>query len=254
LAAGCGLRGGPRTEPDEATFQRAIQVYQSGDKAGAFRLFVAAAQSGNSKAAVQTGWCYENGAGVAQNLAEAARWYRKGAELGNSRGQKNLGSMYESGRGVPEDWVEAAKWYRKSADQGDSDGQAALARAYEFGIGVPQSRSDAIHWDQLAAAQGDSESAQYVRWLSDPTNNIGFRNVAERNVVIGYRMVDMIVHNEPAGVVFRNSAERNSYLIRVARRLDNDTAYARWWRARSDYTQCRAERRGGCRDPGPEPK
>jgi uncharacterized protein len=252
LTAGCALHGDQQAA--EAAFQRAIQVYQTGNKAAAFKLFVSAAESGNRKAAVQTGWCYEFGAGVAKDLAQAARWYRKGAEAGDARGQQNLGSLYEAGRGVPEDWVEAAKWYRKSAEQGNPEGQSSLARAYEFGIGVPQSRRDAIHWDKLAAAQGDSDSAYYARWLSDPTNNIGFRNVQERNLVIGYRMVDMIVHNEPSGVVFRNSAERNNYLVRVARRLDGDMSYARWWRERSDYTRCEAERRGGCRNPGPEPR
>jgi uncharacterized protein len=251
LAAACTIWA---AEPGEAIFQRGVQLFQSGDKAGAYRLFVSAANSGHRKAATQAGWHNEFGAGVPRNMAEAARWYRKGAELGDSRGQKNLGSMYEAGRGVPEDWIEAAKWYRKSAAQGDPDGQSALARAYAYGIGVPQSRRDAIHWDKLAAAQGNRESAYYVRWLSHPTNNIGFRNAEERNIVIGYRMVDMIVHNEPVGAVFRNSAERKAYLIRVARRLDGDMAYARWWRAKGDYDRCEAARRGGCVNPGREPQ
>jgi hypothetical protein len=119
---------------------------------------------------------------------------------------------------------------------------------------VPQSRRDAIYRDKLAAAQGDEESEYYVRWLSSPTNNIGFRNPAKRNVVIGYRMVDMVVHNEPAGRAFRNSADRNAYLIGVAKRLDGDMGYARWWREKAEYDRCQASRSGGCRNPGPEPR
>lgn len=253
LLFGYSLYGDSRSEPAEDKFQKGIQLYQSGDMASALKLFVAAAMAGNSKAAVQTGWQYELGKGVSRNFAEAAKWYRRGAEQGNARGQKNLGALYEAGHGVTEDWVAAAKWYQKSAAQGNPEGQAALARAYMFGMGVPQSRRDAIYWDQKAAAQGDEESAYYVRWLSQPSNNIGFRNVDERNVVIRYRMVDMIVHNEPVGTVFRNSSERNEYLIRVARRLDGDEAFSRWWRARSDYTRCEAAHRSGCRNPGPEP-
>jgi hypothetical protein len=42
-------------EPAEDTFQRAIKVYTSGDQAAAYRMFVQAANAGNSKAAVQTG-------------------------------------------------------------------------------------------------------------------------------------------------------------------------------------------------------
>lgn len=242
------------SEPAEALFQKGATVFQSGDKATALRIFEEAAQAGNTKAAVQVGWCYESGAGVRQNFAQAAEWYRRGAEKGNSRGQKNLGALYEEGRGVREDWVEAAKWYRSSAAQNDPDGAAALARAYQFGIGVPQSRRDTLYWDRLAAAQGNAEAAYFVRWLSSPTNNIGFRNAAERNLVIGFRMVDMIVLNEPAGAVFHNSAERNAYLLGVARRLDRDEAYSRWWLGRAEYTQCMGSRRSGCRDPGPAPK
>jgi FOG: TPR repeat, SEL1 subfamily len=241
-------------EPAEDTFQKGAQLLQSGDTAAAIKLFMSAAQAGNSKAAVQVGWCYEFAPGGSPNYAEVAKWYRKGAELGNSRGQKNLGALYERGQGVPENWVEAASWYRKSAMQNDSDGQAALARAYQFGIGVPQSRSDAIAWDKRAAALGDAEAAHFVRWLSSPTNNIGFRNAAERNLVIGFRMVDVIVLNEPAGAVFHNSGERNAYLLQVARRLDNDQAYSRWWINRAEYTQCESAHRSGCRNPGPSPR
>src|SRR5450759_2886455 len=175
------------SEPGENIFQKGAQVFQSGDKTAAVKLFIAAAKAGNRQASVQGGWCYQFGAGVPQNLSEAAKWYRKAAESGNSRGQKNLGALYEEGRGVPEDWVEAAKWYQKSAAQNDEDGEVALARACQFGIGVPQNRNSSIYWDRRAAAQGNSEAAYYVRWLSSPTNNIGFRNAAERNLVIGYR-------------------------------------------------------------------
>jgi uncharacterized protein len=241
-------------EPAEETFQKGVQVFQSGDKASALKLFISAAQAGNSKAAVQTGWCYEFAAGVSQNYSEAAKWYRKAADQGNSRGQQNLGALYERGQGVPENWIKAASWYQKSALQNNPDGQAALARAYQFGIGVPKSRNDAIAWDRRAAAQGNSEAAYYARWLSSPTNNIGFRNAAERNLVIGYRMVDVIVLNEPAGSVFHNSAQRHAYLLQVAQRLDSDQGYSRWWLARAEYTQCESAHRSGCRNPGPPPK
>jgi TPR repeat protein len=241
-------------EPGEDIFQKGVQLFQSGDKTAAVKLFTASAKAGNTKASVQVGWCYQFGAGVPQNLGEAAKWYRRAAEAGNARGQKNLGALYEEGRGVPEDWVEAANWYSKSAAQNDEDGEAALARAYQFGIGVPQSRSAALKWDRVAAARGNADAAYFVRWLSSPTNNIGFRNAAERNLVIGYRMVDVIVLNEPTGITFANSAQRNAYLLRVAQRLDNDEAYSRWWLARAEYSQCVAAHRSGCRDPGGSPR
>ncbi len=43
---------------------------------------------------------YENGRGVAQDYAEAARWYRKAAEQGDAGAQHNLGLLYAKGVGV----------------------------------------------------------------------------------------------------------------------------------------------------------
>jgi hypothetical protein len=64
-------------------------------------------------------------------------------------------------------------------------------------------------------------------------------------------MVDVIVLNEPSGTVFRNSSERNACLVRVARRLDGDESYSRWWIARSEYTQCQGLTTPGAETPVP---
>ena len=72
------------------------------------------------------GSLYEEGAGVPQDNAEAAKWYRKAAEQGETSAQYNLGAMYTEGQGVPQNFAEAAKWYRKAAEQGDADAAEAL--------------------------------------------------------------------------------------------------------------------------------
>jgi TPR repeat protein len=61
---------------------------------------------------------YSNGYGVAQNYAEALKWYRLSAEQGEATAQYNLGYMYEYGRGVAQDYTQAMRWYRQAADQG----------------------------------------------------------------------------------------------------------------------------------------
>ena len=60
---------------------------------------------------------------MAQDEAEAVKWYRKAAEQGNAGAQTNLGVAYHNGAGVPKDDAEAMKWYRKAAEQGDAAGQ-----------------------------------------------------------------------------------------------------------------------------------
>src|SRR3970282_1368751 len=76
------------------------------------------AEAGDAKAQFNIGSMYENGSGVRQDYAEAAKWYRKAAERGDGEGQYNLGILNQNGWGVPQDDKEAVKWYRKAAVQG----------------------------------------------------------------------------------------------------------------------------------------
>src|SRR5574337_76668 len=251
VASGQGQRVGPAQD----LVDQGARVYQAGDQAGAANYFLSAAQAGHPGAQLQIGWHYEKGIGVPKSYSEAARWYRKSAEQGNSTAMKNLGTLYEAGRGVPEDWIEAAKWYRKSADLGNPDGESALARAYEFGIGVPQNRRTTIMWDERAAAQGNGQSAYYARKLRDPTNNIGFRNQEEYDLVMAGRLRfgGTLIGGDPAGILFRNSNERFAWLLTQRKSLDQEEAET-WWEIRkSEYDRCRNEHGEYCHEPGPRP-
>jgi len=78
-------RGGPpkaRLEPAMDAFEQGKKLYMAGDKAGAVRPFLAAAQAGNSQAQIQIGYQYEYGEGVPQNYVLAAQWYARAANLG----------------------------------------------------------------------------------------------------------------------------------------------------------------------------
>ena len=50
------------------------------------------------------------GAGLTQDLKEAARWYRKAAMQSHATAQVNLGAMYQDGLGVVQDLVMAYVW------------------------------------------------------------------------------------------------------------------------------------------------
>ena len=62
----------------------------------------------------------ELGRGAPQNLAKAAKWYRRAAELGYADAQNDLAKLYDDGRGVPQDNVQAYVWYSLAADRGNS--------------------------------------------------------------------------------------------------------------------------------------
>ena len=50
------------------------------------------------------------------------------AENGDAEAQFNLGTMFENGRGVAQDRAEAIRWYRLAAAQGHAKATAALRR------------------------------------------------------------------------------------------------------------------------------
>jgi TPR repeat protein len=72
---------------------------------------------------------YAKGEGVAQNDAEAAKWYTKAAEQGDADAQYLLGEMYISGQGVKASDEKAIQWLRKAAKQGHAKAQKRLKDA-----------------------------------------------------------------------------------------------------------------------------
>ena len=70
---------------------------------------------------------------------------------GDRRDQGNLGDMYRKGYGVAQDHAEAMKWYRRAADQGSAHAQDGLGLMYRDGLGVPPHAECAYIWFDLAA-------------------------------------------------------------------------------------------------------
>ena len=106
---------------------------------------------------------YDNGNGVSENDATAAKWYTKAAEQGNVDAQYNLGNLYRFGDGVAQNDATALKWYTKAAEQGAAGAQLNLGLMYAKGEGVPENNMPAYMWINLAAAQGH----EYAKTLKD---------------------------------------------------------------------------------------
>jgi TPR repeat protein len=94
---------------------------------------------------------YENGIGVRESSARAAKWYRKAAEQNLPRAQYNLGRLYASGEGFPQNYAEAMKWFHKAAAQDYPLAQNRLGVMYEKGQGVARDNVEAYKWFSLAA-------------------------------------------------------------------------------------------------------
>ena len=72
---------------------------------------------------------------MAEDPAEALKWFRKAASQGHTEAQRVVGIYYEEGKVVSQDYPEAFAWYRKSAESGmpgrsaTSPGRIAMAGA-----------------------------------------------------------------------------------------------------------------------------
>lgn len=236
-------------------FEQGSNLYRAKNYAGAFQLFMRAANMGNVRAQLQVASQYERGEGVARSGPEAVRWYTKSASGGDSQAMKNVGLLYEEGEIVPENWAEALKWYQKSAALFDKDGEFALGRMYEFGMAVAQNRAMAIEWFTKAGAQGHSQAAYFARWLADPTNNIGFRNNQEQSLVIAGRLrfAGNLIGADPAGILFHNSQERTHWLEGLRRSVDTTEAETMWKVRKNEYDTCTRNHGSNCYNPGPPP-
>lgn len=234
--------------PASDIYDQAGARYQAGDHAGAAKIVMRAAEAGNAVAQLRLALLYDQGDGVPQSARAAFEWYSRAAAQGEPESQNQVGLFYELGEGVPENWDLAARLFQASAQQGWMKGQFSLGRAYQFGIGVPQNRQLAITWFERAGAQGNAKGDYWAKWLRDGSNNIGFRNDAEHNMVIGgkLRFSVHLMGGDPSGITFHNSAQRVLWLAGQRNAVDRDEAEVFRSMRRMAYDSCVQARRDNC--------
>jgi TPR repeat protein len=126
------------------------------------RALLILARQSDPDAALKLGHFYHTGNGVAQDDAEAAKWYLVSAKATNSEAQGNLGRMYENGLGVSRDYNEARKWYLQAANAGNSEGEDRLGFIYLYGHGVDKDYNEAFKWFLKAAMAGNTEGEDHL--------------------------------------------------------------------------------------------
>jgi hypothetical protein len=92
------------------------------------------------------------------------KWYLKAAAQGHATAMNNIGFLYQNGLGVAQSYAEAAKWYQQGVTSGDFRAQFHLGYLYDQGLGVPHDENMARQLMQLAASVGDSDA---LKWLSE---------------------------------------------------------------------------------------
>jgi hypothetical protein len=237
--------------PASAIYNQAGQRFQAGDHAGGAAILDKAAKAGNAMAQLRLAMLYGQGDGVPRNIKTAIYWYTQAAQAGEPGSQAELATYYEEGDVIPEDWSMAMRLYQASAMQGWMKGQFGFGRCYEFGIGVPQNRQQAIAWFARSGAQGNAKGTYFAKWLSDRTNNIGFRNQMEHNLVLGYhlRFAGELMGGDPTGIIFNNSAQRILWLSGQRDRVVSQEAEVFHQMRKQEYEDCQRSGRGSCMPP-----
>ena len=132
----------------------ALEDFARGRFAEAMASWRAAADMGESRAALYIGALYDSGEGVPQDQRVAMAWYARAARGGSPAGAFNLAVLYDAGRVVPRDEGAAARWYSVAASRGFARAQYNLALMYQDGAGVPREPARAIFLFRAAARQG----------------------------------------------------------------------------------------------------
>lgn len=72
----------------------------------------------NPRAQNYLGALFYEGRGVAKDLTEAVKWFRRGARQGNAQACQNLGVCYQAGLGVSKDIPKAVELFRQAVEGG----------------------------------------------------------------------------------------------------------------------------------------
>ena len=115
----------------------------------ALEWYLLAAEKDNSSAITALPCCMKE-QGIGLDYEEAFRWFKQAADLELPAAQYNVGLYYENGIGVEQDEAEAAKWYNLAMENGF---EAAITKwpVCMKGRGVEKDLSEALRLYQQAA-------------------------------------------------------------------------------------------------------
>lgn len=141
-------------------YNRALAEIESGRTAAGLASLRRAAEAGLAPAQYRLAKAYENGEGVARDLARARALTEQAAEAGNCRAMHDAGVFLARGEGAALDEVGAARWFRAAAERGVADSQYNLGLLHQQGRGVAQSAPDALYWFLVAARGNDLNAVE----------------------------------------------------------------------------------------------
>ena len=99
---------------------------EAGRKRLAFETLSRGARQGAAGAALNLGYCYDEGIGTRKDAKEAYRWYAIAYRRGAASGANNVGILLVE-RGEHD---RALRWFRRAVDAGDEDTNLQIAKLH----------------------------------------------------------------------------------------------------------------------------
>lgn len=137
------------------------------NKAEAAKWFKLAAAKGHTKARYLLGKMYLEGDGVPKKLTKAKALLTMAAEKNHTDAQYELGNFFFFGYDGHKDVKEAVKWYTAAAEDRHARAQLQLGKILYGGIGIDADKTRGKKWLQTAYTNGLNEAKQILDTDSD---------------------------------------------------------------------------------------
>jgi uncharacterized protein len=156
------------------------------EAAGAYRK---AADKGSTAAMVELGVLFADGAGVAQDQAQARALFQRAAAAGNPRGATNLAAL-AGGGGAASDPAEARALLQQAAASNSAEAEFELGVMLADGTGGPKDDAGARALFVKAAAQNHAAALEWLGAFEEagrggPTDKGAAKADYERAVALG---------------------------------------------------------------------
>ena len=140
----------------------AVEAFKNKNYEKAFKIYMADANSGDTKAQNALSYLYFNGLGVSKDLKKGLSWLEKAALSNDAVAQYDLGMMYLSGYNVEKNSIAAFNWLRSASELDHADAEYNLALMYYNGDGVDLNVTASVELLEKAAKQGHIGATQNI--------------------------------------------------------------------------------------------
>ena len=117
-----------RTSKKEAAqlFDLGYKEWKRNNLRSALKLFLLAANKGDSGAQLNVGYFYDKGIGVRPNLTKALYWYKRAYRRGDSSAANNIGTIQRD----QQRYNQALAWFKRAVRLGNHGSYLEIAKHY----------------------------------------------------------------------------------------------------------------------------